>query len=254
MRKVMEVVEPDPKERRRHKRAEVPAVAKVFAGERFLGVFAVSDLSEGGVALLGEALLVPGERVRLEIQLAGRSPLALAARVLRRQVSSPKTRRCALIFDHPPAEQVAALAAAVAVTEPGPAATVLVVWGRPSGGPALERELVSAGHRALLATTPLDAAAWLRGRGHTIAHALIDHGVARTDEWDFLQYLIDHHPHIRRLLLVDGVESFRMNFILRAGLAQAVLERPFSASAMVKKLGAGPHGVIPKRPRRKSAP
>src|SRR4051812_36294407 len=88
MRKTIEVdaADLDPKERRRHRRAEVPAVAKVFAGERFLGVFAVSDLSVGGVALLGEALLVPGERVRLEVQLAGQAIVPVRARVLRRQV------------------------------------------------------------------------------------------------------------------------------------------------------------------------
>src|SRR4051794_26198498 len=41
----------DPKERRRHRRVELPAVARVFAGERFLGVFGVADLSVGGAAL-----------------------------------------------------------------------------------------------------------------------------------------------------------------------------------------------------------
>ena len=253
MRKNLEATPEDvePKERRRHRRVEVPAVARVFAGDRFLGVFAVADLSVGGVALLGEALLVPGERVRLFVQVVGRPPLELFARVLRRQVSSPKARRCALVFDQPQAEPAAALLAAVEATHAGPAATVMVVWGRATGGPALLRELTAAGHRPLLAQSPLEAAAALRARRDDIALALIDHTVARTPEWDFLSYLVEHHPQLQRILLVDGAESFRMNFMLRAGLAQAVLERPFSAAALVRKLGAGPDGVAPKRSRRR---
>jgi hypothetical protein len=243
--------EADPKERRRHRRVEVPAVARVFAGDRFLGVFGVADLSEGGVALLGEALLVPGERVRLIVQIANRPTVEVFARVLRRQVSSPKARRCALIFDQPQTVPPEALSEAVEAIHAETVATVMVVWGRVSGGPALARELVAAGHRPLVAASPLEAAACLRGRGHAMSIALIDHTVARTTEWDFLSYLVEHHPQVKRILLVDGAESFRMNFMLRAGLAQAVLERPFSAAALVKKLGAGPDGAAPKRTRKK---
>jgi hypothetical protein len=246
----MSQVEAQPAERRRHRRVEVPAVAAVSSGARFVGVFAVANLSLGGASLVGEALLMPGERIRLTMQLPGRRSLSLAGRLLRRQVSSPKGRRCAIVFEDPTAADTAALASALAAeSEIAPPANVLLVWGRPSGGNLLLRELAGAGHEALLAPTPLEAAACLRRRGQRIGLVLVEYGLLRSMEWDFLQYLTDHHGRAKRIVIVDGAESFRLNFMLRAGLAEAVLERPFSAAALARRLGPGPLGVQ-KRPRK----
>jgi hypothetical protein len=242
-------------ERRRHRRVEVPAVAAVFSRGQRLGVFGVRDLSQGGVSIVGDALLVPSERIELLLQLPARPTLALAGRVLRRQVSSPKARSCAVVFEQLTGEQTASLSAALVTAElKGPPASVLVVWRRAGAGSPLERELIGAGHHPLFATTPLEGAAWLQVPGTRIGTVLVDSSLTKSGDWDFLQFLREQHASLRRLLIVDAVGSFRLNLMLRTGLAEAVLEPPFRAAALGRKLGAGPNAQAPKRPRRKERP
>lgn len=225
-------------DRRRDRRLVLPGVAAVRAGEKFLGLFTVADLSAGGMALVGEALLLPQQLIEIDVQLPARAPLTLTGKVLRRGVSGARGRRCAIRFVGLSAATCAVLAEALeaAATPPSPA-TVLVVWNRASGRSALERDLAEVSPAPLFATSPLEAAAWLRVPGGQLQAVLVDYLLAGSDGWDFLQHLREHHPQQKRILLVDGVGNFRLNLLLSSGLADAALEKPWTAAALAKKLG-----------------
>jgi CheY-like chemotaxis protein len=240
-RKTAEVLVPgaDGAERRRHGRVAVAGVAAARIDGRHLGIFSIADLSAGGASLVGEALLGPGQLVELELQVAGRTPLTLTAKVLRRQVSGARGRRCAVRFEGLTPAQTGALAAALLPqVTPTAGANVLVLWARPGGSAPLERDLGGRGLVPLFASTPLQAAAWLRASGLGLQAVLVDYLLAGSDGWDFLQHLREHHPNLRRVLLVDGIGNFRLNLLLASGLADSALEKPWTAAALAKKLGA----------------
>ena len=223
-------------ERRRHRRVALPAVAAVTVGGKHLGIFQVADLSTGGALLVGDGLAVPGQVMELLLQLPGHPSIPLRAKVLRRQVGPVRGRKCGVRFEPADAAVTAALAAACADPQPlPPKAEVLVVWNRP-GASALPRDLANQGVAPLVVSTALEAAAWLRAGGPRLSCVLVDYLLAGSGGWDFLQYLRESHAHARRILLVDGIGNFRLNLLLASGLADAVLEKPWSASALLKKL------------------
>jgi CheY-like chemotaxis protein len=224
-------------ERRRHRRVALPAVAAVSAGGKHLGIFAVADLSPGGALLIGDAQVVPTQIIEMQLQLPGHRALTLRAKVLRRQLGPSRGKKCGVRFDGNDATTAAALAAACADPKALPDnAEVLVVWNRP-GSAALPRELEAEGIKPLVVSTPLEAAAWLRAAGPKLSCVLVDYLLAGSNGWDFLQFLREAHADARRILLVDGIGNFRLNLLLASGLADAVLEKPWSGAALLKKLG-----------------
>ena len=223
-----------PAERRRDRRLALPAVAALSVAGKHLGIFAVADLSVGGALLVGDEPAIPGQSVDVQLQLPGHPLLALKARVLRRQVGG---RKCAIKFETPDAATAEAFAAARAQPCAIPAgASVMVVWNRPGNATTLPRDLGSQGVEALVVKRPLEAAAWLRAGGKQISCVLVDYLLAGSNTWDFLQYLREGHPEAKRILLVDGVGTFRLNLLLASGLADAILEKPWTAAALLKKL------------------
>jgi hypothetical protein len=232
---------PELKERRRDRRLPVPAVAAVGRQGKHLGIFDVADLSRGGASLIGEGVLAPGEPVELTVQLPGQPALQLRAMVLRRQATGPRGRRCAVRFDLLSEAEAAALAAVLAQPAPNPGeAVVLVVWNRTNGSGTLGRELAAAGSPPLFAGSPLEAAAWLRVSGSRLVAVMVDYLVAGSGGWDFLQYLREYHARLKRVLLVDGVGNFRLNLLLSSGLADAAIEKPWTAASLARKLGREP--------------
>lgn len=238
-RKTAEVPTPEGvgAERRRHRRQAVPAVAAVRAGDKHLGLFTVADLSAGGVALVGEALLLPQQLIEIELQLPARAPLYLTGKVMRRGVSGAKGRRCAIRFEGLKAAASEGLAAALASpSASAESAAILVVWNRAAGRQSLERDFAELSPAPLFAVSPLEAAAWLRVPGNQLEAVLVDYVLAGVDGWDFLQHLREHHPQKKRVLLVDGVGNFRLNLLLASGLADAALEKPWNAASLAAKL------------------
>jgi CheY-like chemotaxis protein len=223
-----------PGERRRDRRLVIPAVAAITSGGKHLGIFAVADLSVGGALLVGDELAIPGQSIDVHLQLPGHPLLEMKAKVLRRQVGG---RKCAIKFE--PLDAATAAAFAAARAQPcavPPSASVLVVWNRPGAATTLPRDLASQGVEPLVVSRPLEAAAWLRAGGKQISCVLIDYLLAGSNTWDFLQHLRECHPDAKRILLVDGIGNFRLNLLLASGLADAVLEKPWTAAALMKKL------------------
>ena len=77
---------------------------------------------------------------------------------------------------------------------------------------------------------------------------MVDYLLAGSGGWDFLQYLREYHEGLKRVLLVDGVGNFRLNLLLSSGLADAAIEKPWTAAALARKLGREP---VRSRPRRR---
>lgn len=225
-------------DRRLDRRRTLPGVAAVRLADKFLGLFTVADLSAGGMALVGEALLLPQQLIQIELQLPGRAPLVLTGKVLRRGVSGARGRRCAIRFAGLAPAAVAGLQEVLSAPTFKPSlASLLVVWNRASGRPALERDLSDLTPAPLFAASPLEAAAWLRVPGGMLQAVLVDYLLAGSDGWDFLQHLREHHPQQKRILLVDGVGNFRLNLLLSSGLADAAIEKPWTAAALARRLG-----------------
>ena len=76
---------------------------------------------------------------------------------------------------------------------------------------------------------------------------MVDYLVAGSGGWDFLQYLREYHARMKRVLLVDGVGNFRLNLLLSSGLADAAIEKPWTAASLARKLGRDPSRIRVRR-------
>ncbi len=223
--------------RRKYKRNKVAAVAVATQPDGSPGVFLVRDLSAGGASMLGDAVLLSGQKIPLTLYLAGRAPMALTAKVLRRQVTG-RRGRCAVSFKSLSAEHSAVIADAVEVgRDPGSALLapdVFIVADPSSSVGTLTRQLFTLGHTPRHVVSPFEAAAWL----HPGAVAmLVDQQLMEVGGWNFIQFVRDSWPHVRRIVIGKEIHSFRLNLALRCGLVEAALESPFRAAVLAEKLG-----------------
>ena len=189
---------------------------------------------------MGEALLLPQQPIDIELQLPARTPITCRARCCAGAFRGPGGGVAPSGSTGLTPALVESLASILA--SPAPAAVeaeVLVVWNRPAGRPSLEKELADLNPPPLFATSPLEAAAWLRVDNSQLQAVLVDYLLAGADGWDFLQHLREHHAEHKRVLLVDGVGNFRLNLLLSSGLADAALEKPWTAATLAHKLGLG---------------
>jgi ActR/RegA family two-component response regulator len=228
-------------ERRQHKRGEIAATCEVFSSARHFGNYLVNDLSAGGACLIGEAPLPVGEDVHLLLQLPGRPPIGVEGRVVRRAAHEAGHRRFAVAFAGLDEEEEDALhQALVAELERVQArqlASVLVFRGTATPDELLERDLRDVGHESVVVATSLEAVALLSGPGSRFATALVDLSSEAAAGLDFLDFLGNEHPHIRRVVL--GAESdFRAALAVRSGRAHAALTRPWSRSDLLSATAA----------------
>jgi hypothetical protein len=227
--------------RRRHRRVEVAGIATVTSEQGALTVWVVQDLSQGGLSLVGDALLIPGQHVPLTLHLPGQEPLALRARVLRRQLAS-RRGRTAMAFEALTDAQTRAVTAAVEQNAPRDrsAPRVAILVARPSASSTtiapLERELIALGLAARVASHPLDGAAWLQKEAGAAA-LLVDERLVEHKGWNLLDFTRETRPQVRRLVVASRVHGFGTDVSLRTGQADAVLERPFTAALLASRLG-----------------
>lgn len=223
--------------RRQHRRVDLAAIAAVSVADGPIAVWIVQNLSQGGAQLVGDPLLIPGQRFGMSLYLPGAPPLALTARALRRQVAA-REARCAIVFDALSPQQAGAVASALeAAGSRTRSVTVsdLIVGPRGPVLAALVRELRDMGRTPRLVTSPLEAAAWLQ-RESSAATLIVAEKLMETRGWNVLKFVRDARPKVKRLVVAGLVHTFRLNMALRSGLADAVIEQPFDAAALAKKL------------------
>lgn len=225
--------------RRRHGRLKVAGVAAMTRPGNPIAVWVVQNLSEGGASVTGDPLPIPGQRIRLALYLAGKPPLWLMAKVLRRQIAGPGGK-CALEFEGVSAEQRSAILDALqsegSRPKGAPAANILVVGRAPQTLEALARELITLGHAPRVVGSPLEAAAWLQ-RESDVTTVMVEDKLIELDGWNFMKFVRDTWPNLKRVAVASAIHSFRLNIALRSGLADAVVERPFAAVLLARKLG-----------------
>ncbi len=203
--------------------------------------------------MIGEGMLLSGQRIPMRLFLAGTPPLDVNTRVLRHQLGTRKAE-CVVIFqDLSPAHNAIIDAAVEAGRVSGSALLApdaFVVAADPQSVTPLLRQLTALGHTPQYVPSPMAAAAWLHER--TVA-VLADQDLVEIEGWNFLQFVRDAWPHIRRVVIAKEIHSFRLNLALRAGLVDAVIQKPFRAAALASKLGAGElDASLPRRKMRRT--
>jgi CheY-like chemotaxis protein len=222
-------------ERRRNPRRGVVATAAIFSADKLHGTYRVRDLSAGGARLGGAIELPVGSEVSLLLQVRGRAPFTLSARVLRRE-GRGSARSFSVAFVALSAEDEDAIhEALIEVLERESArdsATVLVLYGDGEGRDTLERELEGLGLAAVAVSTPLEALDYLERADTRIATVLVDLSLGASQGLDLLEFVEEHHPRVRRIIIADEPDPSRPDRALRSGRAHAVLRRPFAAGEL----------------------
>lgn len=229
-------------ERRKHQRAEVLSTATVLAEGGSSGVFLVKNLSAGGVLLLGDARWREGERMTVLLHLPGREPLRLFAEVLRRRLSAAQESLWAMAFRQVPSELEDLLEevarAALQSHREAPPHEVLVVDDSREVRHALQRDLRALGECGVLAATPLEAVSCLNETPH-IDTAIVDLRLGHADGLDFLCFLAEDHPTVRRVLMSGNIRPTQLELAIVSGRAHAVLEKPWSRRSLAQVIAPG---------------
>jgi hypothetical protein len=204
-------------QKRLHPRFSALSPAMVVNAQGLAHHCLVENLSSGGASLTSAMALAVGEHVRLLLQLPGRAPFSLGGRIVRHHGNRPHADDAqvyGIAFDGshqahhaanwsaPASVQhtVADLAAHAPVQE----SLTLVVHSAPEKSAALVHDLMRTGRRAIAVTTALDAIEWLLDGSSHFSSAVVDIACARTEGCDFLAFLADEYPEVRRVVLHDG--------------------------------------------------
>lgn len=223
---------PQSPDRRRHPRTEVVATAMVFSSNRLHGTFLVQDLSAGGARLVGRVEAAKDDPLTVLLQFPGRAGFSVAARVARHDGRDGEARTAVVFVDLAPEEEDA-IHEAIVVALARNAATVLVIDREGPSRDALERDLRSLGHQAVSVTTPLEAISWLDRPDGRIATVLVDVSDGAAQGLEVLDFVGEHHPRIRRVVVGEG---FRSDLALRSGRAHRVLRKPWNRDALAETL------------------
>ena len=226
--------------RRGSPRREVMATARVFSPERMHGTFLVQDLSASGACLVGHLEAADGAALTLLMHFGRRAPFSVKATVVRHDDSGLARARTAISFVHLTAQQEDmiqdAIAASLERQRARLAATVLVLAPEGQGRARLEDDLRAVGHEPVGISTPLEAVAWLDRPGTRISIVLVDVSAGAAHGLDVLDFLGEHHPRIRRVVIADEVRPFRLDLALRSGRAHQVLHKPWDQGGLMTAL------------------
>jgi CheY-like chemotaxis protein len=223
---------PRPHERRRHPRTEVVATVVVFSSDHLHGTYLVQDLSAGGARIVGHIDARPGDSVTALLQMPGKTGFSIAARIVRHERREDQSYT-ALSFVDLSAEDEDSIHEAILASLARSVATVLVVDRDGSSRDALERDLRSLGHEAVGVATPLEAIAWLDRPDGRISTVVVDVSEGPTQGLDVLDFVGEHHPRIRRLVVAEG---YRSDLALHSGRAHGVLRKPWDRLSLAETL------------------
>jgi hypothetical protein len=217
-------------ERRRYPRTEVVATATVIAPGRYAGTYLVSNFSTGGALLLGDALLKVGDEVRILLELPSARLVRLSARVLRHEDQSDGHLFAVMFHDISPEtedllQDLVVTALAKSRRKPG-RLTVLVLTRDSAVRARLEADLRDLDLHASACTTPLSALVILNA-SRPAEIAIVDLGLEQAIGADFLAFLAEVYPRVRRVALMSGADSEQA-----CVAAQAMLPRSWSESRL----------------------
>ena len=241
----METAETQSSERRRAPRVWVPGVAVLSSGTQPPSVWRVSNLSAGGVGLVGDGRLETG-RHALALHVAGFEPLDLEVKVLRRQLLT-RGGRCGVRFVDVNESQARLLQEMAAAEHRALAAgpRALVVAPDEDRAKGLSTELALLGFAVRVEASPGQAGAWLQREDTELV--LVDESVVAADRWSLLQFVRDTAPEVRRLVIASDVRGFRLYYSIKAGLVDGLIEPTMSADEIARHLTGAPAETVPRR-------
>jgi hypothetical protein len=244
---MMESTETQGSERRRAPRTWVPGLAVLTSGTQPPSVWRVSNLSTGGVGLVGDGRLETG-RHTLALHVAGFAPLSLEVNVLRRQLMT-RGGRCGIRFVDLDEGQRRALHEITAASHAPPLARprAIIVAPDDARGTSLRHELALLGFDVRSETSPGQAGAWLQLE-ETDA-LFVDESAVEADRWSLLQFARDTAPELRRFVIASDVRGFRLYYAIKAGLVDTLVEPTIAAEDLARHLAGAPLAVASRRRR-----
>lgn len=229
-------IQPAP-DRRRHPRVQHPSVILLFTeGEaqgRYLGRYAIENLSAGGALVTGAPPLEAGDRVRALLLPAGHDPEPLSAEVVRVE-PRPFGAALGLQFDGPLGLPLVPGQAAAEPPVQGKGRVVLVVDDDPAVRRALVRDLSVLGCDVLAAASPLEAVNVLNDSDAAVGIVIVDLCLGPSDGLDLVDWLAGERPEVRRVLMSGRVEPWQLEFASRSGLAQGWIRKPWERQDLVR--------------------
>jgi CheY-like chemotaxis protein len=202
--------------------------------------YLVDNLSVGGALLTGGPLLSIGQELRVTLQLDKHAIGPLRAEMVRREGPSGEAvgiAFAALTVAEEDAIQQAILDALEAEVSGRRAQRALVVDDSVHVRQSLMHDLVSLGHSAIAAATPLEAMMRLEDPQAEFDIVLVDLCSKTVDGLALLRYLAEHHPCTRRVLMSGDVRPDQLKLARLTGQADDVLPKPWDRQALARVCG-----------------
>jgi hypothetical protein len=210
----------------------VPARASVWHKGQLCGYYVVHDLSIRGCLLGGGTTREVGEQLDLLLHLPRRNSLAVRATVRR---ASEGTMGLSFEYTTPRADdciQELVLEAFATLRAHAQGMVALVVEPRPLARSELVQALAKCGQLAVGVATPLDAVQLLVERGERVDCAFIEAESQHLPSFELIEYLAQHHPHVRRILVGENTLLSAYATAEATGEVHALLETPCSNMAL----------------------
>lgn len=210
--------------------------AIVMTPTRYVGAYAVENLSASSALLIGEATLAVGERVRILLQLHHQSWRFPTDAVVVRQARRGDQSVFAVQFPDMPEETLAHVRHALrqaGSSAPAPP-MVLLFDASLDEGAALYRSARSLGVEAIAVQTAMDAIAWLGAKDVVFKAAVL----RPRSRWpgQMLQFLAAEHPNVRRVVMSSGDGAIHHEDGAESGLVDARLAEPWDRDALSRAL------------------
>jgi hypothetical protein len=215
----------------------VAAVAVVHSATRPPSIWRVTNLSVGGLGLVGDATLVAG-RHRVTLYAAGFPAMDLQVAVVRAQLATAG-KRCGVRFvDVTPAQRDALAAMVAADHTPALGAhRALVLVADAARARHLCDELAGLGYTARHEPSAGQSLAWLQREETEVL--FVDDSIIATDRWNLLKFVRDTTPDVRRFVIANDVRGgFRLYYAMKAGVVEALVEPSATADVLARHLAS----------------
>lgn len=201
--------------------------------------YAIENLSLGGALFVGGPAPALGEHVQAVIRARGRRVL-LRGRVVRAQ-SHTHIGSFAVSFTHLGAAAEDAIEdLSLATLERTTGAAVLLVGRGVYATNALARCLREQGWSVIRVATPIDAIRRLQDGHLDVRWVAVFDRLTQTSSSDFLQYVADEHPTVRRMLIACAEAGDQAREAVAQGLADQALSEPVQMASVRRIIGRSP--------------
>lgn len=174
------------------------AVAQCFT-KRTSDLYAVRDLSRGGIALEGRAPLTPGSKVGIHLMVPGHESMSLRGTVLRTTARPTRGSRVVVQFGRLDADAEDNISDMI-VTELVMGPRCVVASSSERERKVLSKRLEAQGVHVLQAATPMEVIHRLETSPRPVDTIVIGNHVGDCDGVEFASFVASAYPRVRRVL------------------------------------------------------